>query len=93
MPGCFYIFFGVAFVGHDALLVNTEVLLLLPGLVGGGPVRDRQAAGRIGGLLLAGALIGVACLFKLPRRHLDYRRWPAYRRGTLGLDPRCSCAG
>ena len=55
----------MAFVGHDALSVNTEVLLLLPASWAVVAVRDREAAGRIGNLLVAGVLMGVACLFKL----------------------------
>ncbi len=65
VAGLLYILYGVAFVGHDALSVNTEVLLLLPASWAVVAVRDREAAGRIGNLLVAGVLMGVACLFKL----------------------------
>ncbi len=64
LAGLAYLLYGSAFIGHDMLAVNCEVLLLLPAtwalVLVGTPPLSRRAAGLAG----AGALLGVATLFK-----------------------------
>lgn len=59
-----YLVYGAAFIGHDMLAVNGELLLLLPAswaLVLG---RDEARAQHLGQGAAAGALLGIAFLFK-----------------------------
>lgn len=64
MAGTLYLIYGAAFVGHDMLSVNCEVLLLLPAAWALAVVRDETAALRPARQLGAGLLLGMAVLFK-----------------------------
>lgn len=64
MAGALYLIYGAAFVGHDMLSVNCEVLLLLPAAWALAVVRDEAAALRPSRQLGAGLLLAVAVLFK-----------------------------
>jgi hypothetical protein len=61
---CLYVVWGAAFLGHDMLAVNCEVLLLLPACGALAVLRDASLARRPARLLLAGSLAGVAVLVK-----------------------------
>lgn len=64
IAGALYLVYGAAFVGHDMLSVNCEVLLLLPAAWALAAVRDETAALRPSRQLGAGLLLGLAVLFK-----------------------------
>jgi hypothetical protein len=64
VAGLIYLVYGAAFIGHDVLSVNTEPLLLLPASWAVVVLRDETKARRPGRLLLSGALMGTAYLFK-----------------------------
>jgi 4-amino-4-deoxy-L-arabinose transferase-like glycosyltransferase len=62
--GLLYLVFGAAFLGHDMLAVNCEVLMLLPAAGAAALVfRAERAHGPLR-VAAAGALLGVAVLFK-----------------------------
>lgn len=64
VAGLLYLVYGAAFLGHDMLAVNCELLMMLPLSWALVAVRNEDAAGRPGRLLLAGLLVGVGVLFK-----------------------------
>jgi 4-amino-4-deoxy-L-arabinose transferase-like glycosyltransferase len=64
VAGLLYVVFGAAFIGHDVLSANAEVLLLLPASWAVVAVRDAASARRAPLLAAAGFLVGVAFLFK-----------------------------
>jgi hypothetical protein len=87
--GLIWIVYGAAYLGHDMLAVNCELLMMLPLVwalvVARGP---RTPAGQARSLGVAGLLIGIAVLFKYqaifwaPALVLDawlVRRWRAWR--------------
>jgi hypothetical protein len=80
VAGLLYVVFGAAFIGHDVLAANTEVLLLLPAAWAVVVVRDEGSARRSGRLLAAGALLGVASLLKIHALSwLPALGWAAWR--------------
>lgn len=64
VAGLLFVVYGAAFIGHDVLSINAEVLLLLPASWAVVALRDEAEARRSRRLLLAGALLGAAYLFK-----------------------------
>jgi 4-amino-4-deoxy-L-arabinose transferase-like glycosyltransferase len=64
VAGLVLIVYGAAFLGHDMLSSNTEVLMLLPAAWALACVRDAGRAARPGWLLAAGTLVGLAALFR-----------------------------
>jgi hypothetical protein len=64
LAGLLFLVYGAAFIGHDVLAVNTELLLLLPASWAVVALRDEESARRLSRWLLAGALLGAAFLFK-----------------------------
>jgi hypothetical protein len=64
VAGLLFLVYGAAFIGHDVLSANTEVLLLLPASWAVVLLREEGDARRPVRLLLSGALLGAAVLFK-----------------------------
>jgi hypothetical protein len=64
VAGLIAIVFGAAFIGHDVLSVNTEILLLLPAAWAVVMVRRPEPASRVARFFAAGALLGTAFLLK-----------------------------
>ena len=64
--GLLYLAYGAAFIGHDMLAVNCEVLMLLPAAGAVALVFREEQARRLDRAALAGLLLGVAALFKPP---------------------------
>jgi hypothetical protein len=64
LAGLLFLVYGAAFIGHDVLAVNTELLLLLPASWAVVALRDEESARRAVRWLLAGALLGAAFLLK-----------------------------
>jgi hypothetical protein len=62
--GLLYLVFGAAFIGHDMLAVNCEVLMLLPAAGAAVLVFREEQAGRALRAGAAGLLLGVAVLLK-----------------------------
>jgi 4-amino-4-deoxy-L-arabinose transferase-like glycosyltransferase len=62
--GLAYLLFGAAFIGHDMLAVNCELLMLLPAVWALVLLRDEDRALSPGRALAAGALLGIAVLVK-----------------------------
>lgn len=62
--GLLFLVYGAAFLGHDVLAANTELLLLLPASWAVVLVRDEEEAGNGWHLFAAGLLLGTAVLFK-----------------------------
>jgi hypothetical protein len=64
VAGVVFLLYSAAFIGHDMLSANTEILMLLPATWAVALLRDERDATipwRVAG---AGALIAVACLFR-----------------------------
>ena len=59
-----FLVYSSAFLAHDMLASNAEVLMMLPGAWALVVIGDEQRARSLGRLVLAGALVGVAFLFK-----------------------------
>jgi hypothetical protein len=64
VAGLVFLVYGAAFIGHDVLAANTEVLLLLPAAWAAVMLADADTAGRPWRIGLSGALLGTAFLFK-----------------------------
>jgi Dolichyl-phosphate-mannose-protein mannosyltransferase len=64
VAGLLYVVYGAAFLGHDVLASNAEVLLLLPASWAVVALRDEEWARDARRLALAGVLLGIAALFK-----------------------------
>jgi 4-amino-4-deoxy-L-arabinose transferase-like glycosyltransferase len=64
IAGVTWLVYGAAFVGHDMLAVNCESLMMLPLVWSVVILRRPEDARRALRLLLAGALVGIATLFK-----------------------------
>lgn len=64
VAGLLFLVYGAAFIGHDVLAANTEILLLLPASWAVVAVRDEGSARCPGRLLASGMLLGAAFLFK-----------------------------
>lgn len=64
VAGLAFLVYGTAFLGHDVLSVNCELLMLLPLAGSLVLVRDAGAAGEPARALGAGLLVGLAVLFK-----------------------------
>jgi 4-amino-4-deoxy-L-arabinose transferase-like glycosyltransferase len=62
--GLAYLLFGAAFIGHDMLAVNCELLMLLPAAWALVLLRDEDDARAPGRAAAAGALLGLAVLAK-----------------------------
>jgi hypothetical protein len=62
--GIVFLVWSAAFLGHDMLAVNCELLMLGPLALAVVAVRDASAARRPSRALAAGLLVGVATLFK-----------------------------
>jgi hypothetical protein len=64
VAGLLHLVFGSAFLAHDMLAANAELILLLPASWAVVALCDEEGAGRTGAALLSGALVGVATLVK-----------------------------
>jgi hypothetical protein len=64
VAGTLHLLYGSAFLAHDILSANAELILLLPAAWSVVLVADERRATRPAPLLLAGALLGVATLVK-----------------------------
>jgi 4-amino-4-deoxy-L-arabinose transferase-like glycosyltransferase len=64
VAGLLYLLFGAAFIGHDMLAVNCEVLMLLPGAAAVVLLFREEHARQPPRAGAAGLLLGIAVLFK-----------------------------
>jgi 4-amino-4-deoxy-L-arabinose transferase-like glycosyltransferase len=64
VAGLVFLVWSVAFLGHDMLAVNCEILMLGPLALAAVALRDAGAARHPSRALAAGLLVGVATLFK-----------------------------
>jgi hypothetical protein len=64
VAGLLHLVFGSAFLAHDVLAVNAELVLLLPAAWAVVVLADEDRARRAGPWLLGGALLGAATLVK-----------------------------
>jgi 4-amino-4-deoxy-L-arabinose transferase-like glycosyltransferase len=64
IAGAVYLVYSAAFLGHDMLAVNAEILMMLPATAAALQVRNEQRAQRIPAVLSAGFLLGIAVLLK-----------------------------
>ncbi len=64
LAGLLFLVWSAAFIGHDMLAVNCEILMLGPLALAVVALRDEEAARRPGRALAAGLLVGLATLFK-----------------------------
>ncbi len=64
VAGLVFLVWSAAFIGHDMLAVNCEILMLGPLALAVAALRDASAARRPSRVLAAGLLVGVAVLFK-----------------------------
>jgi hypothetical protein len=64
VAGCLYLIYGAAFLGHDMLAVNCEVLALLPGAWALVYARPAAPERPLGADVAVGILLGLAALIK-----------------------------
>jgi hypothetical protein len=64
VAGLLFLVSSAAFIGHDVLAANSELILLLPASWAIVLVRDEEEARRASRLLASGVLLGLATLFK-----------------------------
>jgi hypothetical protein len=75
-----WLVYGSAFLAHDMLSANAELVLLLPAAWAIALVADEDRAARHGHLLLSGVLLGAATLVKHPAAFwLPALGWAAWR--------------
>jgi hypothetical protein len=83
-----FLLYSAAFLAHDMLSANAEILMVLPGAWAIAVIDTEAKATVAWRAALAGVLLGVACLFKhqiatwLPAVML-VAAWAAWRRGAL----------
>ncbi len=64
LAGVVFLLYSAAFIGHDMLSANTEILMLLPATWAVALLRDERHATIPWRVATAGALIAIACLFR-----------------------------
>lgn len=64
IAGTVFLVYSAAFLGHDMLATNAEILMLLPGTVAAVLVHNEDRATQFLPVVLAGSLLGIAVLLK-----------------------------